>query len=58
MSSSYYSLFDILHVRVEIVFAPLDHMAHLFPVVGFIIVSNEAHHSCVVRFMYTHGLAE
>lgn len=44
-----HNLFRLPHVQEEIiVFAPLDQLSHLIPVVGFIVLSDEAHHSRVI----------
>lgn len=43
-------LLDLPHSEEEIVvLTPLDQLAHLTPVVGFFIVGDEAHHSCVIH---------
>lgn len=42
------NLFIFLHVNGIVVFVPLMQMLYLLPVVGFLIVSDEAHHCGVL----------
>lgn len=47
------SLSGFFHIEEQIVVpTPLDLLNHLVPVVGFIFVSDQAHHSCIVRKPY------
>lgn len=42
-----YHYFLFLHIQDQVV-APLDQLAQLFSVVGFIVVTNEAHYSWII----------
>lgn len=45
-----HNLFCVPHVQKEIVvFTPLDQLAHPFLVLGFFVVSDEAHYSRFIR---------
>lgn len=48
-SEVYNNLFGFPHIEEEIVaLAPPDHLAHLCPVVGLIVVTDETHNGCVL----------
>lgn len=43
-----HNLLSFLHVNEIVVFVPLNHLVYLLPVVGFLIVRDEAHHCDVL----------